>query len=267
MFEKIKSTATFLQENLPNKPESVVVLGSGLGSFADSLELLASIPYGQIPNFPKTTVQGHKGNLHLAKINNKIVAIMQGRFHYYEGYSMFDVVLPLRALFLCGAEQLFVTNAAGGLHPSMEVGDIMLISDHINLMGTNPLIGENINELGPRFPDMLNSYSPKIIERALNLKSQLKNPLHVGVYAAVSGPTFETPAEYKYLRTVGADAVGMSTVPEVIAARHMGMEVFGASVITDLGSEGRIGSVSHEEVQHAAQKSAPDMEFILKQLI
>lgn len=265
MLEKIKSTATFLKTKTSVRPKTAVVLGSGLGNFASSIELSETFKYEDIPHFPTSTVEGHAGNLIFGKLHGKEIALLQGRFHFYEGYSMQEVVFPIRVLRQMGVEQLILTNAAGGLNPAQSVGDLMLITDHINLMGDNPLLGKNIDALGPRFPDMHNTYTPGLLELARKIETPAT--VHQGVYVGVSGPTFETPAEYKFLRIIGGDAVGMSTVPEAIAARHMGMDVFGVSVITDLGVEGKIGEVSHAEVQAEAEKAGKHLTRFLQELI
>jgi len=254
MLKKIKSTVAFLKGKTSIEPQIGLVLGSGLGNLVDQVNNATVIPYQDIPNFPVSTVEGHAGNLVFGTIHDVPVVMMQGRFHYYEGYDMQDVVFPIRVMKLLGIDTLVITNAAGGLNPDHAVGDLMLINDHINLFGTNPLIGTNIQELGPRFPDMHETFSKAYIELAKTITCEI--PVHEGVYVGVSGPTFETPAEYKYMRIIGGDAVGMSTVPEAIVAAHMGLSILGVSVITDLGVEGKIGSVSHQEVQEAAAKSS-----------
>ena len=265
MLEKIKSTAAYLKANTTAKPKIGIVLGSGLGDFVKSLDKINVFPYQDIPEFPVSTVEGHAGNLVFASYQGVEVVIMQGRFHFYEGYTMEEVAFPVRVMKEMGVETLFITNAAGGLNPAQEIGDLMLITDHINLMGDNPLMGKNENALGPRFPDMLDTYDEDLIEQAESIKMEI--PLHKGVYIGVSGPTFETPAEYKFMRIIGGDAVGMSTVPEVIAAQHMGMRIMAVSVITDLGVEGKIHKVSHQVVQEAAHQASIHLSYLLKEMI
>lgn len=267
MLQQIKKTADFLIDQTQFKPEIGIVLGSGLGSLVNKMDVKHTIPYSQIPDFPISTVEGHAGNLLLGEIKGKKVVVMQGRFHYYEGYSMSETVFPIRVLKFLGINKLIVSNASGGMNPEFEIGDLMIIKDHINCFPTNPLIGKNIDELGPRFPDMSEAYDKSLIQQAKEIGKKLQIPLKEGVYVGVSGPTFETPSEYKYYRIIGGDAVGMSTVPEVIAARHMGLDVFGISVITDLGVEGKIVEISHEEVQKAANASAAKMSDIVAELI
>lgn len=255
MSNEIKSTITFLKKKIKTTPEYVLILGSGLGNLSKIAEIDVEIPYGDIPDFPQSTVAGHKGKLLSGTLHGKNVVIFQGRFHYYEGYSMNEVVIPVRVAKHLGAEKLIVTNAAGGVNPSFEVGDIMLITDHINQMGTNPLIGPNRDDEGPRFPDFSNVYSEEMNQRFMEIANAEFVPFKTGVYVSVTGPTFETPAEYKYLRIIGGDAVGMSTVPEVITAVHNGMQVMGISVITDMGVGEIIQPITHEEVQIIANKT------------
>ncbi len=214
-----------------------------------------------------STVQGHSGKLIFGKLAGKNVIAMQGRFHFYEGYTMQQVVFPVRVMKMLGINQLFLSNAAGGMNPDFSIGEIMLINDHINLFPSNPLIGKNIDELGPRFPDMSEPYSRKILSLAKKIAADNNIKVAEGVYAGLSGPTFETPAEYKYLHIIGADAVGMSTVPEVIAARHMDIPCFAVSIITDLGVDGKIMETTHEEVQKVAAQSEPKMTLIIKELL
>lgn len=267
MLNEIKATADHLK-SITNTTTSIgIVLGSGLGKLADHIDITHKIPYSDIPGFPISTVEGHAGNLIFGKIADRDVIVMQGRFHFYEGYSMQKVVFPIRVMKYLGVSQLLVSNASGGMNPNFEIGDLMLLNDHINLFPTNPLIGPNINELGPRFPDMSEVYSKRLNELAQSIAEEQNIKLWEGIYVGVTGPCFETPAEYKHFRIIGGDAVGMSTVPEIIAAKHMGMECFGISVITDLGVEGKICEISHEEVQEAANKSAGVMTGIVKELI
>ena len=246
---------------------SLIILGTGLGALVDHIEDKQYIPYTEIPNFPVSTVEGHSGNLIFGKLGEKRVMAMQGRFHFYEGYDMKQVTFPVRVMKALGVKTLFVSNAAGGMNPDFEIGDIMIINDHINLFPEHPLRGKNYNELGDRFPDMSEPYSHRLIAEAKTIAKEKGIRVMEGVYVGTQGPTFETPAEYRYFHRIGGDAVGMSTVPEVIVARHGNMEVFAVSVITDLGVEGIVEKVSHEEVQKAAQKAQPRMMEIMRELV
>ena len=263
MLEVIKQTADHLKEKTNFEPQIGIILGTGLGGLVNEINIAHAISYEDIPNFPVSTVEGHKGQLIFGDLGGKRVVAMQGRFHFYEGYSMNELVFPVRVMKFLGIEKLMVSNASGGVNPHFEIGDIMLISDHINLFPTNPLMGPNMNELGPRFPDMSQAYSKDILKTAEEVAKELNIYVVKGIYAGLSGPTLETPAEYQYVRNVGADAVGMSTVPEVIAARHMGIPCFGVSVITDLGVPGKIVEVTHEDVQKVAAKA----ELILTKMV
>lgn len=265
--EKIKSTAEYISSRLSMNAPIGIVLGTGLGKLADEIEEARELPYTDIPDFPQSTVEGHDGRFIHGKIGGKEVLAMKGRFHYYEGYSMNQVVLPIRVMHFLGVKQLILSNASGGMNPEYQVGDIVLLKDHINLFPDNPLLGPNQNELGPRFPDMSEPYDHQMIKVIKTCADQLNLKLHTGVYAGVSGPCFETPAEYKYLRIIGADVVGMSTVPENIAAKHLGMRVAALSVVTDLGVEGRVETVSHEEVQQAAQNTEPKLAELVKSFL
>jgi len=265
--EKIKSTAEYISNRLSMNAPIGIVLGTGLGKLADEIEEARELPYTDIPDFPQSTVEGHDGRFIHGKIGGKEVLAMKGRFHYYEGYSMNQVVLPIRVMHFLGVKQLILSNASGGMNPEYQVGDIVLLKDHINLFPDNPLLGPNQNELGPRFPDMSEPYDHQMIKVIKTCADQLNLKLHTGVYAGVSGPCFETPAEYKYLRIIGADVVGMSTVPENIAAKHLGMRVAALSVVTDLGVEGRVETVSHEEVQQAAQNAEPKLAELVKSFL
>lgn len=267
MLNKIKETAAFLKQKTNFNPTIGIILGTGLGGLVKEISIEHAIPYEDIPNFPVSTVQGHSGKLIFGTLGNKKVVAMQGRFHYYEGYTMNDVVFPVRVMKFLGISHLFVSNASGGVNPTFEVGDIMIIDDHINLFPTNPLIGKNYEELGPRFPDMSEPYDHELIKRTEQIA--LNNAIRVvkGTYAGLSGPTLETPAEYRYIRNIGADTVGMSTVPEVIAARHMGIPCFGVSIITDLGVPGKIIEMTHEIVQAVAESAEPKMTLIVKELL
>jgi len=267
MLQKIKETVNFIQSKIDFKPEVGIILGTGLGGLTKEINIELEIEYKDIPNFPVSTVEGHRGALIFGEFAGKKVIAMQGRFHFYEGYTMQETTFPVRVLKLLGIELLIVSNASGGMNPDFSVGDIMVINDHINLFGTSPLIGQNIAELGPRFPDMSEAYDKKLIEKALQIGKELNIDLQKGVYAGVTGPTFETPAEYMYIRATGADAVGMSTVPEVIVARHMNMTCFALSVITDSGVPGEIVEISHEEVQEVASKAEAKMALIIRELL
>ncbi len=267
MLEQIKQTADYIKSIVSEIPDTAIILGTGLGALVDHIDEKQYIPYTEIPNFPVSTVEGHSGNLIFGKLGNKKVMAMQGRFHFYEGYDMKQVTFPVRVMKALGVKTLFVSNAAGGMNPDFEIGDIMIINDHINLFPEHPLRGKNYNELGDRFPDMSEPYSHRLIAEAKQIASDKNIRVVEGVYVGTQGPTFETPAEYRYFHRIGGDAVGMSTVPEVIVARHGGMEVFAVSVITDLGVEGIVEKVSHEEVQKAAQKAQPRMMEIMKELV
>ncbi len=267
MLEKIKATANYIKERINARPETGIILGTGLGGLVNEIEILESIPYDEIPGFPVSTVQGHASRLIYGKLGNKPVLAMQGRFHYYEGYSMKEVTFPVRVMKYIGVTHLFVSNASGGLNPEWRVGDIVLINDHINFFPEHPLHGPNNDFLGPRFPDMSKVYNGQLINKAKEIARENHIELKEGVYIGVQGPTFETPAEYRMFRIFGADIVGMSTVPEVIVARHMGLKVFGISIVTDSGVPGEIVEISHEEVQQVARKAEPKMTLILKKLI
>ena len=267
MLETIKKTAKFIKDKTNFSPEIGIILGTGLGGLVNEIEAEHIIAYEEIPNFPVSTVEGHSGKLIFGHLGGKKVIALQGRFHFYEGYSMNEVVFPVRVMKYLGIEKLIVSNACGGVNPSFEIGDIMIITDHINLFPTNPLIGPNINELGPRFPDMSEAYSKDLIKLAEEIAYENKIEVVRGVYAGLTGPTLETPAEYFYTRAIGADAVGMSTVPEVIAARHMSIPCFGFSVITDLGVPGKITEVTHEEVQKVAEKAEKKLTLIIKKML
>jgi len=267
MLKEINETAEFLKSAQITNPKIGIILGTGLGGLVNEIKIEKTISYTDIPNFPVSTVEGHKGQLIFGTINNKPVMAMQGRFHYYEGYSMKEITFPVRVMKQMGIQKLIVSNASGGLNPEFKVGDIMIIDDHINMFGDNPLLGKNYKELGPRFPDMSQPYDHKLIERAQYIAKKEGIELKQGVYVGVAGPTFETPAEYKYFRIIGADAVGMSTVPEVIVAKHGGMKCFGISIITDSGVPGQIVEISHEEVQEVAAAAEPKMTKIISDLV
>lgn len=267
MLERIKETADFLRSGIRTKPSVGIILGTGLGGLVEEIKDQEIIPYIDIPNFPVSTVDGHKGQLIAGKLAGKEVIAMQGRFHYYEGYTLQQLVFPIRVMKMLGVNLLVLSNASGGLNPEFNIGDCMFITDHINLMGNNPLLGMNIPELGPRFPDMKQVYDPKLIAKACEIARRNNIPYRTGVYAAVSGPTYETPSEYRYIRLIGADAVGMSTIPEAIAAKHMGVSVFAVSVITDLGVPGKIVEITHEEVIAAAARTEPMMTIVIKEML
>ena len=266
MLEKIQETAAFLRKRMTTSPETAIILGTGLGSLVNEITEKNEINYQDIPNFPVSTVEGHSGKLIFGKLGNKDIMAMQGRFHFYEGYSMKEVTFPVRVMRELGIKTLFVSNASGGTNPAFEIGDLMIITDHINFFPEHPLRGKNI-EYGPRFLDMSEAYDKELIKKADEIAAEKGFKVQHGVYLGTQGPTFETPAEYKMFHTMGADAVGMSTVPEVIVANHCGIKVFGVSVITDLGVEGKIVEVSHEEVQKAADETQPRMTTIMRELI
>ncbi len=267
MLEKIKATGDFLKKQSGLTPKICIVLGTGLGGLVNEIDVEKTIPYLNIPHFPVSTVVGHHGQLIFGTINGVPIIAMQGRFHYYEGYSMQDVTFPIRVMNHIGIKTLIVSNASGGLNPDYKVGDIMAIEDHINMFGTNPLLGKNINELGTRFPDMSEPYDLQLIEKAMTIAKTNNIDLKRGVYVGTAGPTFETPAEYKYFRIIGGDVVGMSTVPEIIVARHMNMTCFGISIVTDSGVPGQIKEISHNEVLQVAAAAEPKMTLIIKTLI
>jgi len=267
MLLKVQETAAFIKAKINTTPEIGIILGTGLGGLINEIEDQVAIPYKTIPNFPVSTVEGHIGQLIFGKLGGRNIVAMQGRFHYYEGYSMQEVTFPIRVMKLLGIELLMLSNASGGLNSKFNIGDLMIITDHINLMPSNPLIGRNDDELGPRFPDMSEAYDKKIIAKAMEVARKNNIGHQTGVYAGVSGPTFETPAEYNYIRIIGADAVGMSTVPEVIVARHMGLTCFAVSVISDLGVEGKIVEITHKEVIDAASIAEPRMTLLISELL
>ena len=267
MLEKIKESADYIRQQSSLQPSVGIILGTGLGGLVKEIEIEDAIPYEEIPNFPVSTVESHSGKLILGKLGGKPVIAMQGRFHYYEGYEMKEVTFPVRVMQNLGIESLFVSNASGGVNPDYEVGDLMILSDHINFFPEHPLRGANLNELGPRFPDMSKPYSKELIERAEHIADKLGHKIQKGVYLGLTGPTLETPAEYFAFRSLGADTVGMSTVPEVIVARHMRIPCFAISIITDLGVEGKIKEVSVEEVIAVANEAEPKMTAIMRDLI
>ncbi len=267
MLEQIKSTAAFIQNKISVKPTIGIILGTGLGGLVKEINIKHTISYEEIPNFPVSTVEGHSGKLIFGELGGKNVVAMQGRFHFYEGYTMQQVTFPVRVMKMLGIEKLFVSNASGGVNPEFEIGDLMIQTDHINFFGAHPLIGKNLAELGPRFPDMSDAYDKILIAKAKKVATANNIKVQEGVYLGLTGPTFETPAEYKMVRILGADAVGMSTVPEVIVARHMNIPCFAISIITDLGVEGKIVEVTHEEVQQVAAQAEKKMTLIIKELM
>lgn len=267
MHKHILEAAGFLKSQMSEKPVAGIVLGTGLGGLVKEIQVEKSIPYHEIPHFPVSTVQGHQGKMIIGKLGNKPVIAMQGRFHYYEGYEMHQVIFPVRVMKELGIQYVLLSNASGGVNASFEIGEMMIITDHINLFPSNPLIGPNDENLGSRFPDMSEPYSRELVKRAEEIAKKNNIRVAKGVYAGMSGPCFETPAEYKYVQIIGADTVGMSTVPEVIAAKHMGMTCFAMSIITDLGVDGKITEVTHEEVQLVAAEREPKMTMIFKELV
>ncbi|MFO7845762.1 MAG: purine-nucleoside phosphorylase [Balneolaceae bacterium] len=263
-FRKRRSEAlTFIQSQTDFRPNYMLILGTGLGQLAEEMEIETEVTYDKIPHFPVSTVEGHAGKLLFGTLGGKEVVAMQGRFHFYEGYTMQQIVFPVRVLKANGADTLFVSNACGGMNPNYSRGDIMLIRDHINMIGDNPLMGPNDDELGPRFPDMSEPYSERLMDIAKNVALENNLQMHQGVYIALSGPMLETKSEYRFLRLIGADVVGMSTVPEVISAVHMGMEVLGISAITDECFPDALNPVNMEEILEAAGIAEPKMTRVI----
>jgi purine-nucleoside phosphorylase len=267
MLTQFKESVAYIKTRTNVEPTIGIILGTGLGGLVKEIKIIDEIPYGEIPNFPISTVESHSGKLIFGELGGKMVVAMQGRFHYYEGYSLQQVTFPVRVMKLLGIERLFVSNASGGVNPDFEVGEIMIQDDHINLFPGNPLIGKNFDELGPRFPDMSEPYDHKMIALAKEIAAENNIRVSVGTYAGLTGPTLETPAEYQYVRNTGADAVGMSTVPEVIVANHMEIPCFAISIITDLGVKGKIKKVSLQDVIDVASRQEPKMTLIMKELI
>jgi purine-nucleoside phosphorylase len=266
MFEKIIETVRFLKTKGIKDPEAGIILGTGLGGLTEKIEKDLEIDYREIPNFPLPTVEGHEGKLIQGLFGGKRILAMKGRFHYYEGYSSDQISLPIRVMKYLGIKGLFLSNAAGGVNPEFRIGDIMIITDHINFM-QNPLTGQNDDRVGPRFPDMSEAYDRRLIDKAVEIARRNGIRVQKGIYLGTTGPTFETPAEYKFFRSTGADSVGMSTVPEVIVARHMGLSCFAVSIITDMGVEGRIEYTTHESVQREAEKAEAGMTVLMTELI
>ena len=267
MIHQIQEAVNYLKKQYSHQPTVGIVLGSGLGSFTKELDIELEIPYSEIPNFPVSTVEGHSGKLIFGELSGKKVVAMSGRFHFYEGYSAQEVVFPIRVMKYLGVETVLISNAAGGMQKGFKVGDIMVIKDHISMLTVNPLLGKNEQEFGTRFPDMSEPYSKKLIAKAEQIAMAAGYDLKEGVYVGVTGPTFETRAEYKMLALIGGDAVGMSTVQEVIAAVHLGMTVFAMSVITDLGIRDEENTITHEEVLQAAKDAEPKLTHIFKELV
>jgi purine-nucleoside phosphorylase len=267
MWEQVQETVNFIKNKTSFTPEYGVILGSGLGNFTNDINIEFTLPYSEIPNFPVSTVQGHQGALVFGTIRDKKVIAMQGRFHFYEGYSMKQVTFPVRVMKYLGIQKLIVSNASGGVNPNYQVGSIIAIKDHINMMPEHPLRGINDERFGPRFVNMSEPYSRKMIAKAKEIASNSDITLLDGVYLGLQGPTFETLSEYKMVKNVGADCVGMSTVPEVIVARHMNLECFGLSVITDMGNEDSIDTITHQEVLEAAKNAEPKVRELIKKLI
>ncbi|MCF6280326.1 MAG: purine-nucleoside phosphorylase [Flavobacteriaceae bacterium] len=267
MWNKVQETVKFLKEKGISTPDFGIVLGTGLGNLSEEINAVVRIPYEDIPNFPVSTVKGHHGELIFGEFGGKMVLAMRGRFHYYEGYDIKQVVFPIRVMKYLGVDNLIVSNASGGVNPKFNVGDIMLIDDHVNMIPAHPLRGANDERFGPRFVDMHEPYDLEMIRKMEEVAEKTNVFLQKGTYLALQGPTFETPAEYKMVKSIGADAVGMSTVPEVIVAKHMEMKCMGLSVITDLGIEGQVEQVSHEEVQKVAKIAEKVIVKLVKQFI
>jgi purine-nucleoside phosphorylase len=267
MMSKLEETCRYIRSRTRLKPAIGIILGSGLGKFASQINVETKLDYTAIPHFPKATVLGHTGELISGRCGDRPVLVMGGRFHYYEGHTMNEVAYPVRVMAMLGIRTLLISNAAGGMNPNFRVGDLMVLTDHINLQAENPLRGPNLDSFGPRFPDMSEPYSHELVEKALAIGKRNDIPLHSGVYAGVQGPSFETRAEYRYLHRIGADAVGMSTVSEVITAVHAGMRVLAMSVITDLGIREEENRITHEEVLAAAEAAEPKLTVIFKELI
>jgi len=267
MWEKVQETVAFIKNKTNFSPEYGVILGSGLGSFTDDLNIQYTLPYAEIPHFPISTVQGHQGALVFGTIGNKKVVAMQGRFHYYEGYSMQEVTFPVRVMKILGVDKLIVSNASGGVNPNYKVGSIVLLKDQINMMPEHPLRGKNDERFGPRFVNMSEPFSKKMISKVKEIAVQEGVEVQDGVYVGLQGPTFETLSEYKMVAKIGGDCVGMSTVPEVIVARHMDLETFGISVITDMGNEESIEAITHAEVLEAAKNAEPHVRKLICELI
>ena len=264
MLQAIKQTAEWIKQHTASRPTTAIILGTGLGRLAAEIEIIDEFPYADIPNFPVSTVEGHSGRLLFGRLGGKEVMALEGRFHYYEGYNMKQVTFPVRVMYELGIKNLFVSNASGGVNPEFEIGDLMLITDHINFLPEHPLHGPNF-PTGPRFPDMHNCYDQHLIIRATRIAEEKGIKLQYGVYVGGTGPTFETQAEYRYFKAIGGDAAGMSTVPEVIVARHMSIPVFGVSVITNCGLSDEVGD--HEDVQRQGAKAGVKMAELFMEMI
>lgn len=265
--DQLAETAAFIQQQYSSRPQVGIVLGSGLGNLVQEMQVEKEIAYDHIPHFPVSTVEGHHGKLLFGKLGGKTIMAMAGRFHFYEGYTAAEVAYPIRVMKWLGVETLLISNAAGGVNAGYKVGDLMIIRDHISFFTANPLIGKNISELGPRFPDMSEPYKKELIKKAEDIARRLGIEVKKGVYCGVTGPTFETRAEYKLIQHIGGDAVGMSTVQEVIVAAHSGLDVFGMSVITDIGVRDDDNTITHEEVLLAAREAEPKLTAIFKELV
>ncbi|MBS1746029.1 MAG: purine-nucleoside phosphorylase [Bacteroidetes bacterium] len=267
LLENLNETVDYIRKHYSGQPLIGVVLGSGLGNFVNDLQVEYAIEYSMLPNFPVSTVEGHGGKLIFGKMAGKNIVVMSGRFHYYEGYTPQQVVYPIRVMKMLGVKTILISNAAGGVNKSFRVGDMMIITDHISLFTVNPLVGKNIEEIGTRFPDMSEPYNKEIISKAKNIANRLGYDVKEGVYCGVTGPTFETRSEYKLIQSIGGDAVGMSTVQEVIAAVHAGLKVFAMSIITDIGIRDEDNIITHEEVLAAANATEPKMSALFKELV
>jgi len=267
MLKTVQETANWIKKKIAVKPRVGIILGTGLGGLINEIDIEQSLEYKSIPSFPVSTIKGHEGRLIFGRLGNTEVVAMQGRFHYYEGYSLQEVTFPIRILKYLGIDLLILSNASGGVNPDFQVGDMMFITDHINLIGANPLTSYINDGMGDRFVDMSKPYDESIIDRAVTIANEMAIKYQKGVYAAVSGPNYETPAEYRYIRTIGADAVGMSTVPEVIVARQMMLSCFAISVISDLGVTGKIVKISHDDVIDAASHVEPQMTKLINELV
>jgi purine-nucleoside phosphorylase len=267
LHDMIRESAAYIKSKTDLTPTIGIILGTGLGSLADGIDIRETIDYGGIPHFPVSTVESHSGRLLMGMLEGKPVVAMQGRFHFYEGYTMKQVTFPVRVMKELGIETLIVSNACGGLNPLFKAGDVMVITDHINMLGHNPLIGTNDDRLGPRFPDMYNCYDKKLIALAEQVALDLKLPLRKGVYVSVAGPNLETAAEYRFLRGTGADVVGMSTVPEVIVARHQGTKVLGMSIVTDMGLPDALEPCSLDRIIAAAAGAEPRLRNIIAAVV
>lgn len=267
MLEQIRETARYIQERISLEPQIGIILGTGLGALAEEVSVHARFKYRELPNFPVSTVESHEGQLVVGELGGRPIIAMQGRFHYYEGYTMQELTFPVRVMKLLGMQGLFISNACGSVNPDIKTGDMMIINDHINLFPDSPLRGENLDELGDRFPDMSEPYKQSWITKAQQIAREQDIPIHTGVYAALQGPNLETKAEYGWIRTIGADTIGMSTIPEVLAARHMHVPCFAISAITDEGFHAQLEKVTLEGVIAAANKIEPQMTQLMRTLL